>query len=46
MGYQLVKVILKNGRELPHHKVVNGSLLVLEKDEKLLDCDIAAIEVE
>lgn len=46
MGYQLVKVILKNGKELPNYKVINGSMLMLEKDEKLTSNDIAAIEIE
>lgn len=34
MGYQLVKVILKNGVVLNDHKVLNSSVLVLNQDEK------------
>lgn len=46
MGYQLVKVILKNGLILNNHKVLNSSLLILEKDEKLDEKEISSIEVE
>jgi len=31
MGYQIVKVILKSGRVLHQHKVINSSLLMLEE---------------
>ena len=31
MGYQIVKVILKNGKILHRHKVINSSLLMLER---------------
>ncbi len=46
MGYQLVKVILKNGKVLNNHKVLNSSLLLLEKDENLTKEDIAVVEIE
>lgn len=44
MGYQLVKVVLKNGSVLDNHKVLNSSLLILEKDEKFENEEIASIE--
>jgi hypothetical protein len=31
MGYQIIKVILKNDKVLHQHKVINSSLLMLEK---------------
>lgn len=46
MGYQLVRVILKNGKVLRNHKVLNGSLLLLEKNERLTRDDIAMVEAE
>ncbi len=46
MGYQLVKVILKNGKILNNYKVLNSSLLLLEKDETLTKDDIAIVEVK
>lgn len=46
MGYQLVKIILKNDLILNNHKVLNSSLLILEKDEKLENEEIVSIEVE
>ncbi len=46
MGYQLVKVILKNGKVLNNYKVLNSSLLLLEKDENLTKEDIAVVEIE
>lgn len=46
MGYQLVKVILKNGLILNNHKVLNSSVLILEKDEKFENEEIVSIELE
>lgn len=46
MGYQLVKIILKNGLILNNHKVLNSSLLIPEKDEKPENEEIVSIEVE
>jgi len=46
MGYQLVRVILKNGKVLRNHKVLNGSLLLLEKNEHLAKDDIVMVEAE
>jgi hypothetical protein len=46
MGYQLVKVILKNGKVLNQHKVINSSLLVLEENENFTEKDIDKIELE
>jgi hypothetical protein len=46
MGYQIVKVILKSGEILNHHKVINSSLLMLEENENITEKDIAKIELE
>lgn len=46
MGYQLVKVILKNNLILDNHKVLNSSVLILEKDEKFDEKEIVSIEAE
>lgn len=46
MGYQLVKVFLKSGNVLHHHKVINSSLLMLEENENITEKDIAKIELE
>ena len=46
MGYQIVKVILKNGEILNHHKVINSSLLMLEENENITEKDIEKIELE
>ena len=46
MGYQIVKVILKSGKVLNQHKVINSELLVLEVNENIAVKDIAKIELE
>ncbi len=46
MGYQLVKVVLKNGKILRNHKVLNCSMLLLEKNESLNTEDIEILEEE
>jgi hypothetical protein len=46
MGYQLVKVILKNGRVLHQHKVLNSELMMLEENENIMVTDIEKIELE
>ncbi len=46
MGYQIVKVILKSGKVLHQHKVINSSLLMLENNENITEKDIAKIELE
>lgn len=46
MGYQLVKVILKSGKVLHRHKVLNSELLMLEEDETITTRDIDRIELE
>ena len=46
MGYQLVKVFLKSGNVLHHHKFINSSLLMLEENENITEKDIAKIELE
>ena len=46
MGYQIVKVILKSGRELHQHKVLNSELLMLEESEKISIQDIDKIELD
>lgn len=44
MGYQIVKVILKSGKVLNRHKVINSELLMLEVNENIAVKDIAKIE--
>jgi hypothetical protein len=46
MGYQIVNVILKSGRVLHQHKVINSSLLMLEENEVITGKDIEKIELE
>ena len=46
MGYQLVKIILKNGNVLTRHKVINSELLMLEENENIAIGDIDKIELE
>ena len=46
MGYQLVKIILKNGNVLTRHKVINSELLMLEENENIAISDIDKIELE
>jgi len=46
MGYQIVKVILKNGQILHKHKVLNSELLMLEENENVIVKDIDKIELE
>jgi hypothetical protein len=46
MGYQVVKVILKSGKILHQHKVINSSLLMLEENENITEKDIEKIELE
>jgi len=46
MGYQTVKVILKNGKVLHQHKVLNAELLMLEENEHITEKDIEMIEIE
>ena len=46
MGYQIVKVILKSGKILHQHKVINSSLLRLEENENIIEKDIEKIELE
>ncbi|HWC52820.1 MAG TPA: hypothetical protein VG676_04470 [Chitinophagaceae bacterium] len=46
MGYQLVKVFLKNGKVLRKHKVINSSILVLDPQEKISEKEIEKIELE
>ena len=46
MGYQIVKVILKSGKILHEHKVLNSELLVLEENENISVKDIDKIELE
>jgi len=42
----LVKIFLKNGLILNNHKVLNSSLLILEKDEKFENEEIVSIVPE
>lgn len=46
MGYQIVKVILKSGKVLNQHKVINAEILMLEEDENISIKDIDKIELE
>ena len=46
MGYQIVKVILKSGRILVQHKVLNSELMILEENENIVIKDIDKIELE
>jgi hypothetical protein len=46
IGYRIVKVILKRGLILHHHKVLNSELLMLEGNEKIAVIDIDNIELE
>jgi len=46
MDYQIVKVILKSGKILHQHKVINPSLLMLEENENIIEKDIEKIELE
>jgi hypothetical protein len=46
MGYQIVKVILKSGKILRKHKVLNSELLMLQKNETITINDIYKIELE
>jgi hypothetical protein len=46
IGYQIVKVILKSGKVLHQHKVLNSELLMLEENENITVKDIAKIELE
>jgi hypothetical protein len=46
MGYQIVKVVLKNGRILRKHKVINSSFLLLEPKEEISQNEIVKIELE
>lgn len=46
MGYQIVKVILKSGKVLHQHKVLNSELLMLEENENITVKDIDKIELE
>ena len=46
MGYQVVKVILKNGRVLHRQKVINSSMLILEENENITEKDIDEIVPE
>jgi hypothetical protein len=46
MGYQIVKVILKNGNVLHEQKVINSSVLMLEENIDITEKDIVSIELE
>lgn len=46
MGYQIVKVVLKNGNVLRRQKVLNSSMLILEENIKITEKDIAQIVPE
>lgn len=46
MGYQLVKVFLKGGKILHNLKVLNSSILLVEKGESVHKEDIENIEIE
>ncbi len=46
MGYQVVKVILKNGKVLHRQKVINSSILLLSGNESITENDIDEIVPE
>lgn len=46
MGYQIVKVILRNGKVLKKQKVLNSEVLMLDENELVQAKDIANIELE
>jgi hypothetical protein len=46
MGYQIVNVILKSGKVLHQHKVLNSEVLMLEENENITIKDIEKIELE
>ncbi len=46
MGYQIVKVVLKSGRVLRQHKVLNSEILLLEENENISIKDIEKIELD
>ncbi len=46
MGYQIVKVILKSGKILHQHKVINSEILMQEEKENISVKDIDKIELE
>ncbi|HEX4877881.1 MAG TPA: hypothetical protein VFV31_14485 [Chitinophagaceae bacterium] len=46
MGYQLVKIFLKDGKVLRKHKVINSSVLILEEKETINPSQISKLELE
>lgn len=46
MGFQIVRVILRNGKVLNSQKVLNSELLILEENQLIQAIDIANIELE
>ncbi len=46
MGFQIVKIILKDGTILNKHKVINSEWLMLEENENISNNDIENIELE
>lgn len=46
MSYQIVNVILKSGKVLYQHKVLNSEFLMLEENENIAVKDIDKIELE
>ena len=46
MGYQIVKVFLKNGSIFHNLKVINSSMLIVEQNIKLNKGDIEKVELE
>jgi len=46
MGYQIVRVILKSGKVLRRHKVLNSEFLIIEPTENINAKDIEKIELE
>ena len=46
MGYQLVKIFLKDGKVLRKHKVLNSSILLLDEKENINLSQISKLELE
>ncbi len=46
MGYQNVKLILKNGMVIHNRRILNSEFLLLFIDENLIESDIETIELD
>jgi hypothetical protein len=46
MGYQVVRVTLKNGDVLKNRRVVNATYLILKENEEINSDEILAVDLE